>query len=153
MLNGDRKSYEEIVELPIYKKAREISDLVMKIADLIPDDNGHLEDVRRYITENALLLPAKVVAAEGGHIYDLRMENATLVRKYARELMVSYHTLKMHDFEHAEYYMMVRELIEEFRLLFIDWVAGFDQWNYVRDTWGLFNPPGVSPFDEDSDEE
>jgi hypothetical protein len=41
----------------------------------------------------------------------------------------------------------------KYRLLFIDWVAGFDKWNYVIDRWGLFNPPGVGPFDKDPDED
>jgi hypothetical protein len=43
--------------------------------------------------------------------------------------------------------------MEEFRLLFIDWVAGFDQQNYVIDRWGLFNPPGVSAHDHDPDDD
>jgi hypothetical protein len=54
----------------------------------------------------------------------------------------------MFGFEYSGYFDIVRELIEEYRLLFIDWVKGFDQWNYVVDRWGLFNPPGISPFDE-----
>lgn len=78
------------------------------------------------------------------------MENATIIRKCARDLMVRYHSLEAFGFEHVEYYKMVRQQIEEFRLLFIDWVASFDPWNYIVDDWGLFNPPGVSPFDKDS---
>ncbi len=27
--------------------------------------------------------------------------------------------------------LAARDLIEEYRLLFIDWVAGFDKWDYV----------------------
>jgi len=34
----------------------------------------------------------------------------------------------------------------------IDWVAGFNKWDYVIDRWGLFNPPGVGPFDKDPDD-
>ncbi|HZL08348.1 MAG TPA: hypothetical protein VFC65_00005 [Prolixibacteraceae bacterium] len=44
-------------------------------------------------------------------------------------------------------------LIEEYRLLFIDWVAAFDKWDYIIDRWGLFNPPGVGPFDHDPDDD
>ena len=62
--------------------------------------------------------------------------------------MVRYHSLDTFGFEHVEYYKMVRQQIEEFRLLFIDWVAGFDPWNYIVDDWGLFNPPGVGPHDK-----
>jgi len=39
------------------------------------------------------------------------------------------------------------------RLLFIDWVSKFDKWDYVIDRWGLFNPPGVGPFDHDPDDD
>jgi len=56
-------------------------------------------------------------------------------------------------FEYVEYYQLVRDLIEEYRLLFIDWVAGFNQWEYIIDRWGLFNPPGVGPFDKDPDDD
>jgi hypothetical protein len=35
----------------------------------------------------------------------------------------------------------------------VDWVAGFDQWNYLIDRWGLFNPPGVTAHDHDPDDD
>jgi hypothetical protein len=59
----------------------------------------------------------------------------------------------MFDFKEVQYFEIVRSLIEEYRLLFITWVAGFDPWNYINDRWGLFNPPGVSPFDKDPDDD
>ncbi len=59
----------------------------------------------------------------------------------------------MFGFEEAKYFHIVRNLIEEFRLLFIDWVAAFDKEDYVIDRWGLFNPPGVGPFDKVPDED
>ena len=98
------------------------------------------------------MLTAKIVNAEGGDLYDIRMENAAIIRKAARDLMVQNHSLEMFGFEHVEYYSIIRTLLEEYRLLFIDWVAGFDIWNYCIDRWGLFNPPGVGPFDHDPDE-
>ncbi|MBG0859732.1 MAG: hypothetical protein IQL11_09530, partial [Bacteroidales bacterium] len=58
-------------------------------------------------------------------MYDLKMENAAIIRKAARDLMVRQHSLDMFGFEYVEYYKIVRELIEEYRLLFIDWVARF----------------------------
>ena len=97
------------------------------------------------------MLTAKIASAEGGDLYDLRMENAAVIRKAARDLMVQNQSLEMFGFEHVEYYSIVSDLIEEYRLLFIDWVAGFDKSNYIVDRWGLFNPPGVGPFDEDDE--
>lgn len=143
---------DEYRKLPIFIKAVEIVDLVRRIADLIPEDNEMLHFSIRFILEDALIIPAKIAGAEGGDLYDIRMENAAIIRKAARNLTIQYHSLVEYGFEHAEYYLMVPQLVEEFRLLFIDWVAGFDRSNYIIDRWGLFNPPGVGPFDEDIDD-
>ena len=147
---------DEIIDpekLPIYRKGKEIFDMVNKIADLIPEDNEHLNSVKGFMLQDAGLLSVKVAGAEAAELYDLKMENAAIIRKAARDLMVQQHSLKMFGFEYVEYYQIVRDLIEEYRLLFIDWVAGFDKWNYVIDRWGLFNPPGVGPFDKDPDDD
>ncbi|MDX1284469.1 MAG: hypothetical protein R3182_05640 [Draconibacterium sp.] len=140
-------------DLPIYKKAEEIFEIVSKIADLIPDDDSPLSSVKGQMLGDSMTIMAKIAGAEGGDIYDLRMENAAIIRKAARDLMVTKHSLEMYGFKEFEYFDMVRDLIEEFRLLFIEWVAGFDKWNYIIDRWGLFNPPGVGPFDKDPDDD
>lgn len=136
----------------LYKKGKEIFDIVQKISDLITDDDGEqLMDVKRTMHENAMLLTVKIAGAESGDLYDIRMECATIIRKAANSLMVQNHSLEMFGFEYVEYFDIVRDLIEQYRLLFIDWVAGFDQNNYIVDRWGLFNPPGISPFDNSDD--
>jgi hypothetical protein len=43
--------------------------------------------------------------------------------------------------------------MEEFRILFAEWVATFDNENYSIDRWGLFNPPGVNYDDHDPDDD
>ena len=140
-------------ELPIYKKGMEIFEVVDHICQLIPDDDQYLGHVKSVMLEDAILLTVKVAGATGGQLYDTKMEAATIIRKAARELMIQNHSLEMFGFEHVEYFDIVRDLIEEYRLLFIDWVAGFDQYDYIIDRWGLFNPPGVGPFDYDPDDD
>ena len=66
-------------------------------------------------------LVAKVKGAEAGNLYDIRMESATIIRKAANDLMVSNHTLEAFGFQYVEYFTVVRELIEEYRLIFIRW--------------------------------
>ena len=78
-------------KLPIYKKAQEIVDLVRKIADLIPEDDKMLNSIMGFILEDAYIIPAKIAGAEGGDLYDIRMENAAIIRKSARNLTVQYH--------------------------------------------------------------
>jgi hypothetical protein len=135
------------------EKAKEIDALLRKITELIPEEDEHLQFIKQDLHSNSMLIQAKIAGAEGVNIYDIKMENATLIRKAARELMVSYHSLEMFGFSEVEYYKLIVELIEEFRLLFIEWVASFDQKKFIVDRWGLFNPPGISPDYEQSEDE
>ena len=139
--------------LPLYKKGREIFDVIHRITELIPKDNQELSFIKEIMLSDASLLMIKVAGAEGAGLYDLKMEAAAIIRKAARDLKLQNHSLKMFGFKEVEYYQIVRDLIEQYRLLFIEWVAGFDPWDYVVDRWGLFNPPGVGPFDHDPDED
>lgn len=139
--------------LPIYKKGEEIYELVSKIVDLIPEDHEKLQQVKKELLTDSLLLMVKVAGAEAGDLYDIKMECATIIRKSAKNLLVHYHTLEMYDFAEIDYYKMVSDLVEEYRILFIDWVKTFDKSSYSVDRWGLFNPPGVGPNDEDSDDD
>ncbi|MCF8362162.1 MAG: hypothetical protein K9G70_06015 [Prolixibacteraceae bacterium] len=134
-------------------KGNEIVDIVHKIGELIPEDSEELQDLRGQVMVDAMTMVAKVNGAEGGDLYDIRMENAAIIRKAARDLMVSKHSFEMFGFEHVEYFDIVQNLIEEYRLIFIRWVESFDPWNYIIDRWGLFNPPGVGPFDKDPDDD
>ncbi|MEQ8684790.1 MAG: hypothetical protein RIE86_05845 [Imperialibacter sp.] len=137
--------------LPIFKKGQEILETVRLIGNLIPEDDEMLQDIKGHMLSDAALLTVKVAGAEAGDLYDIRMEAAAIIRKAARDLMVQNHSLDMHGFKEVRYYQLVRDLIEEYRLLFIDWVAGFDTNNYIVDQWGLFNPPGIGPFDENDE--
>jgi len=152
----DSDDDEDIVKpekLPIYRKGKEIFEMVMKITDLIPENNEYLMEIKACMLNDAALLTVKIAGAEAAGLYDIRMENAAIIRKAARDLIVQQHSLDMFGFEYVEYYQIIRDLIEEYRLLFIEWVAGFDKWDYLIDRWGLFNPPGVGPFDKDPDDD
>lgn len=142
---------ERYQDLPLFKKGKEIYDVVHQIGKLIPDNNPYLQDIKGQMMCDAALLTVKIAGAEGAGLYDIKMEAAAIIRKAARDLMVTNHSLEMFGFKEVQYFQIVRDLIEEYRLLYIDWVAGFDKWDYIIDRWGLFNPPGVGPFDKDPD--
>lgn len=137
--------------MPIFKKGEEILQVVQQIGEIIPEDNEILQSIRGQMFLDAAFLSVKVGAVANVDLYDIKMEAAALVRKAARDLMVSNHSLEMFGFKEVGYFEIVRELLEEYRLLFIQWVATFDPWFYEIDRWGLFNPPGVGPFDKDPD--
>jgi hypothetical protein len=149
----DDKDEIKIKSTPIYRKGKEILDVVFNIGSLIPEDNEHLQFIKGMMISDAAQLTVKLAGAHGAGLYDLKMEAAAIIRKAARDLVIQSHALEMFGFKEVEYFQIVRDLVEEYRLLFIDWVEGFDQWDYIIDRWGLFNPPGVGPFDKDSDDD
>ena len=146
---------DKLNNLPIFNKAEEIYKLTEAIIRTVPDENEFLQEtVARFMIEDAMMIPVKLSGAIAVDLYDLKMENATIIRKCARELYVRAGSLRFEeDFKDNEYVELLRNTIDEFQLLFVEWVAGFDQWNYIIDRWGLFNPPGVSAHDKDPDDD
>ena len=144
----DHDKDRDFKHLPIWKKGMEIVKLVDHIMAAAPEGDEMLQDQIRQMKGDAMMIPAKVANAEGGDRYDLRMENAAIIRKAAKDLVVGLNGLEMFGFHEPQYFDLLRKEMEEFRHLFIDWVAGFDKGNFVPDRWGLFNPPGVGPDDE-----
>lgn len=129
--------------MPLFQKSQELLQTIRTICDLIHDENLHLREVKAQLLENSAVIQVKIAGAESARLWDLKMENAAIIRKCARELLVSYHSLQIFGFEEAEYYRVVRRQLEEFRLLFREWVANFNPKHYIVDDWGLFNPPGI----------
>ncbi|WP_027375779.1 hypothetical protein [Kaistella palustris] len=140
-------------ETPIFQKSEELLQTLRTIMDFIPEDNGFLLSTKEHILENIYTIQAKLAGAHEVILWDIKMENAALIRKCARELMVLQHSLKMFDFAEVEYYKIVRRQLDEFRQLFREWVATFDPKHFVVDEWGLFNPPGIPQDYEQSDDE
>ncbi len=159
----------KIIQMPVYKKAEEICILVNRmLTGSYADELSESDDMRdmesdmiermfeqnkEFMLANALIIPAKIAGAEGADLYDLRMENAAVIRKSARELLTDARGLQMNGFKDIEYLDLLRSEMEEFRILFAEWVATFDEQNYVIDRWGLFNPPGVHYDDHDPDDD
>ena len=146
---------DRLKNLPIYKKAEEIFKLTDALIKTLPSDDEFLQETTvKFMLEDAMIIPVKISGAEAVDLYDLKMENAAIIRKAARELYVRAGSLRYEEnVENKEYIELLRNEIEAFRFLFIDWVAEFDEWNYIIDRWGLFNPPGVSAHDKDPDDD
>jgi len=146
---------DELDQFPLYQKAEQIFKITQGLIEIVPAENQFLQETTvRFMLENAMIIPAKIAGAQAVELYDLKMENAAIIRKAARELSVYAGSLRFEEeIIDQDYIYLLRKEIDEFRLLFIDWVASFDQWNYIKDDWGLFNPPGVNAHDKDPDED
>ncbi|MGB5983442.1 MAG: hypothetical protein WBG46_14975 [Nonlabens sp.] len=158
---------KRIESLPVYIKAREILDLVNRMLEGLTSDDlkdSEFEDEKdfkeimfkqnsEYLLSNAMTIPVKIAGAEGAGLYDLRMENAAIIRKAARELITDARGLQMNGFADVEYLDLLRTEVENLRVLFAEWIKTFDKEDYIIDRWNVFNPPGVNYDDHDPDDD
>ncbi|WP_326983015.1 hypothetical protein VUJ46_00270 [Chryseobacterium sp. MYb264] len=126
-------------DLPLFQKAEEIDNTLRTITDLFPEDNEYLQSIKRHLLEDIMVIQSKISGAEAVKLYDIKMENAAIIRKAARDIMVGGNVLEMFGFSDAAYYKLIRNQIEDFRLLFIKWVAAFNPRHFITDNWGLFS--------------
>ncbi|WP_294251911.1 hypothetical protein [uncultured Chryseobacterium sp.] len=135
---------DSVNQLPLFRKAQEIYQTLITLTDLFPEDNTYLQHIKSHLLGDIMMIQAKISGAHAVKLYDIRMENAAIIRKAARDIMVGGNNLQDFGFADARYYRIIRSQIEEFRLLFVEWVAGFNPKHFIVDSWGLFNPPGIS---------
>jgi hypothetical protein len=147
---------------PLFLKAQEILEVARRVVEYMNEEAGEkLEGVEKvlaleYVNQiygNALTIPAKIAASSNVTLYDLRMENAAIIRRAAREIMTNCTAMRMFHLDGFEYLNLLRQEADEFRVLFAEWVKTFDPWDYIIDRWGLFNPPGVNYDDKDPDDD
>ncbi|MGB0881124.1 MAG: hypothetical protein ACPGTO_11245, partial [Polaribacter sp.] len=86
---------EKLKKSPLFIKAQEIYNLVDKVSLLIEKnedendfENHLLNEYRNSIVESALIIPAKIAGAfDEDMLYDIKMENAAIIRKEARSIL------------------------------------------------------------------
>lgn len=146
---------DKIHQLPVYKKAELLFQLVHSLVASFPDEDHFIQDTKNLMLEAAMTIPTKIAGAEGGDLFSLRMQNAAIIREHAMNLQVLLGSLRFHEeYKALEYIAIIRNEIEAFRLLFIEWIKGFDTSNHYWDSWELFNPPGaIQPLENNLDED
>lgn len=139
-------NYDKTQQLPIYQKAELLFQLVESLAAFLPEDSELLQIMKDIMRSDAMMLPAKIAGAEAGNIYSIRMQNAAIIRFHAMSLYTQVGGLSLYDESiDTSFTKLIRTEIENFRLLFIEWVNGFDKSDYIGDDWELFNPKGAFP--------
>jgi len=125
-------------DLPVFKKAMQIGELTKIITDTISPEKDIFQ-IRDQMLLNGYILGAKIAGAEGAGLYSLRMENATLIKIHARELMAETSLCREEKLCDNDYLEMLRKEIEEFRVLFIEWVKSFDKEDDIKDEWDILD--------------
>ena len=133
-----RREQERILNLPLMRKARQIFSTSEALIASLPEDQ-HYEHYRIILLENALQLESRISSAEGCDLYTRRMENAVLIKVAARNLLTQLNGLEQLGYSDPAYLEVLRREINEFRVLFLDWINNFDKQKDIPDDWGLFN--------------
>ena len=144
---------EVFFDSPLYKKAEEIDRTLNSISALIPENKVMLLFINGLIGKASHRITHNLIRAEESKRYDTKMFCAGLVRSGCIDVIGLGNELIKRGFRDGKYFTIVERQVEEFRLLFLNWVAGFDQKVFVTDRWGLFNPPGINiDYVQDPDE-
>lgn len=131
---------KKLQALPIYQKAEEILELTERIVNLF-ESEGMEEMHKSMMMEDAMILQVKIAGAQAMDDFILKMENAVIIKIHARSLLAATSSLAYTDSVDKRYLKLLRDEIDAFRLLFLQWVNSF-QIDTTKDPdgWGLFVP-------------
>jgi hypothetical protein len=128
--------YDQLKELPLYKKALQIVEVTTMLTVAFDEHKDQL-NIAEQMLSNAHTIPAKIAGAEAGDLYSLRMENALLIKIAARELMAQTTLCKHMQLANNAYLQLLRDEVEQFRLMYLEWVRSFDPKNDITDEWSV----------------
>lgn len=127
---------EKWEKIPVYRKAGELFDLAEIIADSLKEDEMK-EHLAVQMLSNAALVQAKIAGAEGGGLYSLRMQNAVLIKLAVQDMFNAVSFASMVEINEEDYVDLMRDKVDEFRLVFNEWVRGFDKTYDIPDNWAI----------------
>lgn len=119
----------------LYNQARQVYRYAAVFCETLKGEMAEMTTA--LIMQNAMMLCPKIMGAEGGDLYVLRMENASIIRTNARELETQVKASYLYEkCSKSDRDVVVAE-IEKFRELFKIWVQHFEKDDY-EDEWGLY---------------
>jgi len=127
---------EKYEKLPVYQKAQELFDLAEVIADALKEDEMK-EHLAAQMFTNAAMVQAKIAGAEGGGLYSLRMQNAVLIKLAVQDMLNAVSFASMVEINEEDYVDLMRDKVDEFRLVFNDWIRSFDKTYDIPDNWAI----------------
>lgn len=139
-------------ELPIFKKGEEIYNAISKVCQVVETYSHDLGKIKDETLSKALLLSTQIEEAESAYNLEKNIECATIIRKEISLLPFRIHSIQALGFKHVEYFNVVMPLIEEYQVLFGEWVDGLNDL-YNMDHWELLKGCEISlTGNEHSDE-
>jgi hypothetical protein len=125
-----------IQALPIIQKAGAINDLINYCSDTLGDSD--IENQYKKILRIASFeMSNKLVIAENSPYYNEKIENSILVKIAAKKVLNQLAGMEVIGIINLEYSKLIRDEIEGFRLLFLEWVISFERKTILSDGWDI----------------
>ena len=123
----------------LYEQWREVFQLVEAFSDTLPEtkEEQMFPDTRHMIFENAYIIAPKIMSASGDTLYEIKMENAALIRFNCRQMMEQIGFAVLIGKGDPAHKAVIEEAVREFRLRFRHWVSLFEK-DEFEDEWGLY---------------
>ena len=136
---GEEWKWKEELQLgeALYNQWREVFKLVSAFAENLPEEENEILSTKSMIYQNAYIVAPKIISASGDTLYQIKMENAALIRFNCRQMweQIAFAVLMGNaDEEHKE---VIEEALSRFKEIFSKWVSSFKH-DEVEDDWGLF---------------
>ncbi len=131
-----KNEHEKIYRHPLMLKAKDILALTRALV-------GSLDEARRELygslmLQDSMLISAKFAAAESSSDYVSKMEKAVFIKVHAKNLKAITYQLAVEETHAEEHLELLRTAIEEYRILFKEWLKNLDPSDKLDDGWGMF---------------
>jgi len=133
-----KKEQERINNLPLMIQANQVFDVVQSLVATLPENEDVSDHFKEVMLTDVRIICGKISAAECSSLYSVKMENAVMVKIAAVNLLAQTSGLSMLCLAEQEYIDVLRDEIEEFKILFIEWISTFSRRNDMDDGWKLF---------------
>jgi hypothetical protein len=127
----------------LYNKCIDLINITQPIVDLIADEADN--EVTKFLMHQNVMIVANKLKTSilTAPPYSHLMEIAVIIKVNVCELKAQLWACEEIHGLQTEYTNVLRQAIEQFRELFIEWVAHFDKNNDEPDPWHLFNDPNL----------
>lgn len=121
----------------LYNHWRELFELVMAFAENLPEEEHEFLGARNMIYQNAYIIAPKIISASGDTLYQIKMENAALIRFNCRQMWEQIAFAVLMEQADELHKKVIEESLNQFKELFRYWISFFKR-DDMDDDWGLF---------------
>lgn len=135
---GEAWKWREELQLGevLYNQWRKVFGLATAFAEALPGEE-EANSPKDMIYQNVYMIAPKIMSAAGDTLYQVKMENAALIRFNCRQLWEQVAFAVLTGTADAAYQQVIEESLSKFKALFRRWVATFKP-DDCEDDWGLF---------------